>query len=92
MVWHSNVHTWRLRLRLRQRHCQINIDAQNGFRPILCIFVCVTIAAMLNFHDDVDLMQMKMSNVNKPLAMLYNINRGSQKFSSSKILPPVSVE
>ena len=48
------VHTRRLRLLLRQSHCPINIDAQNGFRPILCIFVCVTIDAMLNFDGDVD--------------------------------------
>ena len=44
------VHTWRLRL--RQRHHQINIDTENGFRPILC--VCVTIDAMLNFDGSVD--------------------------------------
>ena len=30
------------------------LDAQNGFRPILCVFVCVAIDAMLNFDSDVD--------------------------------------
>ena len=43
---------------MRQRHCQINIhsviDAQNGFRSILSVFVCVTIDAMLNFNSDGD--------------------------------------
>ena len=30
------------------------LDAPNGFRPILCIFVCIAIDAMLNFDSDVD--------------------------------------
>ena len=41
-------------LRLCQRHRQINIDAENGFRPILCVCVCITIDAMLNFDGDAD--------------------------------------
>ena len=31
-----------------------NIDADNGLRPILCVYVCVTSDAMLNFDRDVD--------------------------------------
>ena len=37
------VHTWG----------QINIDKENGFRPILCVSVCVSIDAMLNFDGNV---------------------------------------
>ena len=48
------VHTRCLRLRQRRRRRQINIDAENGFRPILCVSVCVTIDAMLNFDSNVD--------------------------------------
>ena len=35
------------------RDHQFNTDTENGFRPILCICVCVTIDAMLNFDADV---------------------------------------
>ena len=30
------------------------IDAENGFRPILCVCVCVSIDTMLNYDGDVD--------------------------------------
>ena len=31
-----------------------NIDAENGIRPNLCFFICVTIVTIVNFDGDVD--------------------------------------
>ena len=30
------------------------LTLENGFRPILCVYICVTIDAMLNFDFDLD--------------------------------------
>ena len=35
------------------QHC-VNVNVKNGFRPILCVCVCASIDAMLNFDGDCD--------------------------------------
>ena len=57
-------------------------NVKNGFRPILCISVCISIDAMLNFDVDVDV----DANVNVKCEHTFNLISEPDSSPSAAVL------